>query len=88
MKLFIYKILIVFFLTLILFKLTIGSLIRNYESKVDLYFTKDNLSLAKDKLREEMKNAIEIEQYLKPEDAKLINDFLKKIQKEISVSNE
>ena len=88
MKLFIYKILIVFFLTLILFKLTIGSLIRNYESKVDLYFTKDNLSLAKDKLREEMKNAIEKEQYLKPEDAKLINDFLKKIQKEISVSNE
>lgn len=88
MKLFIYKILIVFFLTLILFKLTIGSLIRNYESKVDLYLSKENLSLAKDKLREEMKNAIEKEQYLKPEDAKLISDFFKKIQKEISVSNE
>ena len=86
MKLFIYKTLIVFFLTLILFKLTIGSIIRDYETKIDLYLSKENLAFIKDKIRDEMKNAVKKEDYLKPEDAKLIGNFLKKLQKEIFLS--
>ena len=79
MKLFIYKSLFVFFLTFVLFKLTIGSLVRNYEKKVDDYFSKENLSFLKEKARKEMQNAIEKENYLKVEDAELINKFLKKL---------
>ena len=86
MKLFIYKTLIVFFLTLILFKLTIGGIIRDYETKIDLYLSKENLAFIKDKIRDEMKNAVKKEDYLKPEDAKLIGNFLKKLQKEIFLS--
>ena len=85
MKLFIYKLLLIFFLTFVLFQLTIGNLIRNYEQKVDQYFSKQHLNHLKIKLREEMQNAIEKENYLDPEDAKLINKFLKKLQNEIFV---
>tara|TARA_B100000686_G_C16634451_1_gene886498 strand:+ start:637 stop:900 length:264 start_codon:yes stop_codon:yes gene_type:complete len=87
MKVFIYKSLFIFFLIFLLFKLTIGSLVKNYEKKVDSYFSKENLVILKQKAREEMKNAIEKENYLEPEDAKLLNKFLKKIQSEIFIQN-
>ena len=85
MKLFIYKSLIMFFLVLLLFKLTIGSLVKNYEKKVDHYRSQENLTKVKMKIREEMKKATEKENYLKPEDAELINKFLKKLQNEIFI---
>ena len=85
MKLFIYKSLLVFFLIFLLFQLTIGTVIKNYENKMDQYLSKQNLDRVKLKIREEMKNAIEKENYLQPEDAELINKFLKKLQNEIFV---
>ena len=88
MKLFIYKLLLIFFLAFVLFQLTIGNLIKNYEQKVDQYFSEQHLNLLKIKLREEMQNAIEKDNYLKPEDAELINKFLKKLQKEIFTQNQ
>ena len=87
MKLFIYKALVAFFLVFLLFQLTIGTLIRNYEKKLDGYLSKENLSHIKIKMRKEMKNAIKKENYLEPEDAELINKFLKKLQKEIFNQN-
>ena len=83
MKLFIYKSLLIFFLVFLLFQLTIGSLIKNYEKKIDHYFSKYYLNHLKLKIREEMKNAVEKENYLNPEDAELINKFLEKLKKEI-----
>ena len=88
MKLFIYKLLLIFFLAFVLFQLTIGSLIKNYEQKVDQYFSEQHLNHLKIKLREEIQNAIEKDNYLKPEDAELINKFLKKLQKEIFTQNQ
>ena len=88
MKLFIYKALVAFFLIFLLFQLTIGALIRNYEEKLDSYLSKENLSHIKIKMRKEMKNAIKKENYLEPEDAELINKFLKKLQKEIFLQNQ
>ena len=88
MKLFIYKLLLIFFLTFVLFQLTIGNLIKNYEQKVDQYFSEQHLNYLKIKLREEMQNAIEKDNYLKSEDAELINKFLKKLQKEIFTQNQ
>ena len=37
----------------------------------------------KQKVKDEMRDAINKEVYLDPEDAKLINQFIKKIQKEL-----
>ena len=58
MKLFIYKSLLVFFLIFLLFQLTIGTVISNYENKMDQYLSKQNLDRVKLKIREEMKNAV------------------------------
>ena len=76
MKIFIYKSLFVTFLVLILFKLTIGTLVNNYEEKFEKLF--------KIKIREEVKTGIEKERILSTEDALLINKFFNKLQKEIS----
>jgi len=85
MKLFIYKTLIVFFLIFLLFELTIGTVIKSYEKKVDNFLSRENSVQIKMKIRKEMKNAIQKENYLQPEDAKLINQFLKKLQSEIFI---
>ena len=88
MKLFIYKSLLVFFLTFLLFQLTIGSVVKNYEKKIDHYLSKYYLENLKSKIRSEVENAIDKDNYLKPEDAELINKFLKKLQKEIFIQNQ
>ena len=85
MKLFIYKTLIVFFLIFLLFELTIGTVIKSYEKKVDNFLSRENSVQIKMKIRKEMKNAVQKENYLQPEDAKLINQFLKKLQSEIFI---
>ena len=88
MKLFIYKSLLVFFLILLLFQLTIGSVIKNYEKKIDKYFSKQYLESVKSNIREEMKRATEKQNYLNQEDAELIYKFLKKLKKEIFIQNQ
>jgi len=88
MKLFIYKSLLVFFLIFLLFQLTIGSVIKNYEKKIDKYFSKQYLESVKSNIREEMKRATEKQNYLNQEDAELIYKFLKKLKKEIFIQNQ
>ena len=88
MKLFIYKSLLVFFLIFLLFQLTIGSVIKNYEKKMDKYFSKQHLESVKSNIREEMKKATEKQNYLNQEDAELIYKFLKKLEKEIFIQNQ
>ena len=84
MKIFIYKSLFVSFLVLILFKLTIGTLVNNYEEKFEKFFSKEYINKVKIKIREEVKTGIEKERILSAEDALLINKFFNKLQKEIS----
>ena len=86
MKIFIYKSLLVFFLVLILFKLTIGSLINNYEKKINLTLSKDNLVNIKNKLREEIKSGIKKERILNQEDALIIQQFIDKLAQELRES--
>ena len=47
MKIFIYKSLFVSFLVLILFKLTIGALVNNYEEKFEKLFSKEYINKVK-----------------------------------------
>ena len=87
MKIFLYKSFFVFFLALILFKLTIGKLITNYEKKFDLLLSEEFIMETKTKIREEMRSSIKKERILHEDDALLINKFLNKITKEISDAN-
>ena len=87
MKIFIYKSMIVSVLAIVIFKVTIGSAIKNYEKKIYESFNKEKIEYFKDKIRGELNNALKKENYLKKEDAILINKFLSKIKKEISSNN-
>jgi len=87
MKIFVYKSLFIFFLLLILFKLTIGKLISNYEQKIDYFLSEEYTNEIKSKIRNEIKSGIEKERILSSEDATLINKFLNKLKTEISNAN-
>ena len=76
MKIFLYKSLLVFFLILILFKLTIDKLVSNYEKKFDQFFSKEYFTNIETKIREEIKSGLKKEKILTSEDALLINKFV------------
>jgi hypothetical protein len=69
---------------LILFKLTIGKLINDYEKKFEELLSKEYINKVKTEIRDEMRAGIEKDNILNAEDAQLINKFLIKLQKEIS----
>ena len=84
MKLFVYKTLVVFFCIFILFQFTVGMKLKEINYKIEKIRSKESVDKIKDKFREELKNAVEKKNYLNQEDAKLINDFINKIKKELS----
>ena len=86
MKIFVYKSLFFFVGIFILFQLTIGYQIKSFEKNLDNLTSKRNIELFKNKLRDEINNAVKKEQYLDDNDAKLIGQFIIKIQKEIKLS--
>ena len=55
MRIFIYKAAIISILAIVVFKLTISSVITNYEKKIYENFNKEKIEYFKDKLRLEMK---------------------------------
>tara|TARA_B100000579_G_C22790150_1_gene834047 strand:- start:1122 stop:1385 length:264 start_codon:yes stop_codon:yes gene_type:complete len=87
MKIFIYKSLFVFFCIFVLFQLTIGAKIKEFKKEVENMKSEENVIYIKNKVRDELKNAIKKDQYLSDEDAKLINEFLNKIKKELANQN-
>ena len=84
MKIFVYKALFVFVCIFILFQLTIGMQIKQLKHELEELQSKENIENIKEQLRDELKNAVSKENYLSPEDAKLINEFINKLKKELS----
>ena len=84
MKTFVYKTLFIFVCIFILFQLTIGVKLKQLNNELAKLKSKQNIEIIKDKLRDELRNAISKENYLTPDDAKLINEFINKLKKELS----
>ena len=84
MRIFVYKALFVFLCLFLLFQLTIGAKIRQLNYEVEKFKSQENIENIKDKIRDELKNAISKENYLTQEDATLINQFINKLKKELS----
>ena len=84
MKIFIYKSIITFVLIFFLYQITVGAKVREIESKVNNLTSKENIEFFKDKIRQEIKNGLEKENYFTKEDAKLLNDFINKIKSELN----
>ena len=87
MKQFIYKIAIFIVATILIYEFTIGKQINKYTDKLSTISSKEGRKESVIKIKEEIKKGIKKERYLSKEDAKLINQFLKKIQKELAEAN-
>jgi len=87
MKIFFYKTLLVAFVFFIFFKITIGSLINEVENKIYNLKSKENIERVKKDLREQITIAIKKDQFIKTEDAELINAFIKKIKEDLNNPN-
>ena len=87
MRIFIYKLLITLAGIYILFQLTIGLFVNEVKKKISKFSSSENISLFKDKIREEIKNGIEREKILNESDAILLKKFIEKISKEKNNNN-
>ncbi len=87
MKIFVYKTLFVAILIFITFHATIGFTLRNYESKIINYFSKERIEFIKQKLIEEMNKGVDKDRILDEKDAVIINKLLLKIKKELNSTN-
>ena len=83
MKQFIYKMMIFTLSIILIYEFTIGKQISQFSGRMDAVSSKEGRKESINKLREELKRAVKKERYLSKEDAKLINEFLFKIQKEL-----
>ena len=81
MKIFVYKALFIFVCIFLLFQFTIGVKLKQLNNELTKFKSKKNIEIIKDKIRDELKNAISKENYLTPDDAKLINEFINKLKK-------
>ena len=84
MRIFVYKSLFIFISLFVLYKITIESSIKTYEERFKSIFLKENTEFYKSKIRKEMKNAIKKDRMLNEADAKLISEFIKKLNKELA----
>ena len=84
MKIFIYKTLFVFFLTFILFQLTIGVKLKQLNKQIEYIKSDENIQFLKEKIRKELRSATKKEKILNDDDAKLMKLFLEKINVEIN----
>jgi hypothetical protein len=87
MKIFVYKTLFIFVCVFVFFQLTFGAKIKQLNNKLEEFKSQENINYMKNNLRDELKNAIRKDRYLNLDDAKLINDFITKLKKELSNSN-
>ena len=88
MKQFIYKTLIAVVAIVLVYELTIAKQIKEFTSQSEIILTKEGRKDGVEKIREELKKAIKKERYLSKEDAKLINQFIRKIKNELRESSD
>ena len=84
MKIFIYKSLIVFFLFVLAFNVTVNYKLRSYEKDLRALTSEDTKEKFKNKIKEEMKKAVEKDKYFTDQEKNLINAFLNKIKEELN----
>ena len=86
MKQFIYKMIVSIIAIVLVYEFTIGKLIKKYSDKLNYISTKDGRKELVISLREEIQKGVKKERYLSKEDAKLLNQFIRKIQKALRES--
>ena len=83
MRQFIYKTIIVIIAIVVIYEFTISKQIKQITDQSEIFLSKEGRKEGVEKLREEIRKAIKKDRYLSKEDAKLINEFIKKITIEL-----
>ena len=86
MKQFIYKLIVSVIAIVLVYEFTVGKLIKKYSDKLNFISTKDGRKELVISLREEIQKGVNKERYLSREDARLLNQFIRKIQNELQES--
>ena len=87
MRNYIYKIVIAAVAFILVFEFTIGRKFNQINEKTEILFTKEGRKEMVISLKNEIKKAIEKENYLDEEERILINKFIEKIRNELKESN-
>ncbi len=87
MKNYIYKILIASLAVILVFKFTIGKEMNEMNEKINFFFTSDGRKEIVNSLKKEITKANNKENYLDEEEKILLKNFIKKIQKELELTN-
>ena len=87
MKNYIYKIIIASIAVILVFKFTIGKEMSEMNEKIDFFFTSDGRKEIVNSLKKEITKANNKENYLDEEEKILLKNFIKKIQKELELTN-
>ena len=84
MKIFFYKTLFASLVFVVVYKITVGSLINEIENKFINYFSKENVEFLKLKVKKEIIDSLDKERIISQEDKILINKFINKIKKDLN----
>ena len=87
MRLFVYKSLFIFLLLTVFYKITIGSLIKELDYKINNFISKEKIEKSKSKIRDEINTAVKKDRILSKEDAKLLKLFIEKVKMELENTN-
>ena len=87
MRTYIYKVIIAAIAFVIVFEFTISRKFNQINEKTDVLFTKEGRKEMVISLKNEMRRAIEKENFLDDEERILINQFMEKIRKELRPQN-
>ncbi len=87
MKIFFYKALLIFIFFLLAFHFSFNYAVRIVKQELNNNISKEKVESIKLKIKNEMKTAINKENFIKPDDAILINKFLDKIKSDLEKRN-
>ena len=87
MRSYIYKVIIFVLAIIIIFEFTLGKYINKFEQRLSSFTSIEGRKEIISSLKKEIQKANEKENYLDQEERILINNFLKKIKKELELNN-
>jgi hypothetical protein len=87
MRSYIYKVIIFALAIIIIFEFTLGKYINKFEQRLSSFTSTEGRKEIISSLKKEIQKANEKENYLDQEERVLINNFLKKIKKELELNN-
>tara|TARA_X000001036_G_C20674562_1_gene803686 strand:- start:1050 stop:1316 length:267 start_codon:yes stop_codon:yes gene_type:complete len=87
MKIFFYKSILVFVLFILAVHFSFGLIKKDLKRDYTNLISKEKIEDIKNKIRQELKNGVEKEVLLDPEDAKLLNNFFIKLKSELEKTN-